>query len=61
MEDMRVLVGAIAAEFEDVNELAEPRRSQVLDPVSYVAAREAGDAGANGVVYPSVRRPEASA
>jgi hypothetical protein len=61
MEDMRVLVGAVDAEFEDVNGLAEPRRSQILDPMSYGAARafarELRDAGANGVVWPSVRRP----
>jgi hypothetical protein len=60
MEDMRVLVGAVAAEFEDVAGLAETRRAQVLDPESYAAARayarELCDAGANGVVWPSVRR-----
>ena len=61
MEDMRVLVGAIATEFEDVTALDEPFRGQVLHPASYIAAREYArglrDAGANGVVYPSVRRP----
>jgi hypothetical protein len=60
MEDMRALVGAVAAEFEDVNSLPEPQRSQVLDPVSYVEARAYAlglrASGANGVVYPSVRR-----
>ena len=60
MEDMRVLVGGAAAEFEDVAALAEPRRSQILDPSSYAIsrtyARELREAGANGVVYPSVRR-----
>ncbi len=59
-EDMRVLVGGVAAEFEDVAALAEPRRSQILDPSSYAIsrayARDLRDAGANGVVYPSVRR-----
>ena len=59
-EDMRVLVGAVVAEFEDVAALPEPRRSQILDPSSYansqVYARELRDGGANGVVYPSVRR-----
>ena len=59
-EDMRVLVGEVAAEFEDVAALAEPRRSQILDPSSYAIsrayARDLRDAGANGVVYPSVRR-----
>lgn len=60
MEDMRVLVGAVDAEFEDVGAVSEPRRSQVLDPGSYAEAqayaRELRDGGANGVVYPSVRR-----
>jgi len=58
MEDMRVLVGTVAADFKDVS-AAEPLRSQVLDPESYVVARgyarELRDAGANGVVYSSVR------
>jgi hypothetical protein len=61
MEDMRVLVGSVAAEFEDVDRLAEPRRTQVLDPSSYAVprayARELRDAGGNGVVWPSTRRP----
>ena len=56
MEDMRVLVGEVAAEFEDVAALAEPRRSQILDPSSYAIsrayARDLREAGANGVVYP---------
>ena len=60
MEDMRVLVGAVAAEFEDAGALEEPRRSRILDPGSYAEAqawaRELRDLGANGVVYPSVRR-----
>ena len=34
-EDMRVLVGGVGAEFDDVAALAEPRRSQILDPSSY--------------------------
>jgi hypothetical protein len=60
MEDMRVLVGTVGGDFEDVAALAEPQRSQVLDPDSYAAARAYGralrDDGAAGVVYPSVRR-----
>jgi hypothetical protein len=60
MEDMRVLVGEVSADFEDVRGLDESRRSQVLDPMSYALARafarELRDAGSNGVVYPSVRR-----
>jgi hypothetical protein len=61
MEDMRVLVGTVAENFEDVAVLVEPQRSQVLDPVNYVAsqayARVLRDHGAMGVAYPSVRRP----
>lgn len=59
-EDMRVLVGEADAELEDVDALAEPLRSQVLDPGSYAASQAYGAslraAGAAGVVYPSVRR-----
>jgi hypothetical protein len=59
-EDMRVLVGVVAAEFDDVAALPESLRSQILDPASYAAsrahARELREAGADGVVYPSVRR-----
>lgn len=59
-EDMRVLVGTITADFEDVHLLAESLRTQVLDPRSYATARsyarELRVAGANGVAYPSVRR-----
>jgi hypothetical protein len=57
---LSVLVGAVVAEFEDVAGAPEPRRSQILDPSSYAAsqafARVLREAGANGVVYPSVRR-----
>jgi RES domain-containing protein len=60
MEDMRVVVGEVDAAFEDVAALAEPRRSQILDPSSYAVsqayARDLRAAGADGVVYPSVRR-----
>lgn len=60
MEDMRVLVGAVVEEFDDVSALPEPQRSQILDPVSYGAAqayaRDLRLVGANGVAYPSVRR-----
>ena len=62
MEDMRVLLGDVAEAFEDVAALPEPLRLQLLDPISYAAAqayaREMRQAGANGVVYPSVRRRE---
>jgi hypothetical protein len=60
MEDMRVLVGPVAAEFEDTGALAEPERSHLLDPDNYAVsqayARLLRDSGAMGVVYPSVRR-----
>ncbi len=59
MEDMRVLVGTVAEDFEDVAALTEPVRTQVLDPDSYAVSRVYGrglrDDGAMGVVYPSVR------
>jgi hypothetical protein len=61
MEDMRVLVGDIAADFEDVGGIPDPLRLPILDPVSYAVAQDYArmlrEAGANGVVYPSVRLP----
>ena len=58
-EDMRVLVGTVAAEFEDVTALAAAARRAILDPQSYAAsqayATQLRAAGANGVAYPSVR------
>jgi len=58
-EDMRVLVGAFRAELEDVREVDEPLRSQVLDPEDYAVAQAWGgrlrDDGAAGIAYPSVR------
>jgi hypothetical protein len=64
MEDMRVLVGDIANDFENADALDEPQRSQVLDPGAYgfaqAYARQLHDNGANGVTYPSVRRPGGS-
>jgi hypothetical protein len=58
-EEFRVLVGAITAAFEDIAALPTTRQAGVLDPDSYAAsqayAREIRAAGANGVVYPSVR------
>ncbi len=60
MEDMRVLVGVVQEQFEDVTELAEEHRLRVLDPNSYEASRayaiQMRANGAMGVVYPSVRR-----
>ena len=59
MEDMRVLVGRIAEDFEDVDALPEPRRSAILDPDDYTASQAYGrqlhEGEAMGVVYPSVR------
>jgi len=58
-EDMRVIVGAVAQDFEDVSAIAEPQRSEILDPASYAASQAYGrqrrESGAMGVVYPSVR------
>ena len=59
MEDMRVLLGTAAGVFEDVAALPPPHRARVLAPEDYAAsrafARPLRDAGALGVVYPSVR------
>lgn len=61
MEDMRVLVGPVAADFEDCAALGQPLLTRILDPGSYAAsqpyARALRDDGAAGVVYPSVRQP----
>jgi hypothetical protein len=61
-EDFRVLVGAVAAEFEDVAALPAAQRASVLDAGSYAAsqayAKEIRAAGANGVAYPSVRHAD---
>lgn len=58
-EDMRVLLGTVAAAFEDVAALPAAQLAAILDPDSYVAsqryARQLRAAGANGVAYPSVR------
>jgi hypothetical protein len=59
-EDMRVVVGTIDHDFEDVDALPKPRRSLILDPDSYVAsrayARELLARDSSGVAWPSVRR-----
>jgi hypothetical protein len=61
-EDFRVLVGAVAADFEDVAALPDEERRVILDPYSYAAsqayARRIRAAGANGVAYPSVRHAD---
>ena len=58
-EDMRVLVGNVAAEFENAAALPAARLREILDPEAYAAsqayARQLRAAGANGVTYPSVR------
>jgi hypothetical protein len=59
-EDMRVLVGAIEQDLEDVSVLSVDERRVILDPDSYDAAQAYGrrlrEAGAAGIIYPSVRR-----
>jgi hypothetical protein len=58
-EDMRALIGTVASRLVDVAALPAGRRAKILDPDDDAASRAfAGplrDAGANGVVYPSVR------
>lgn len=60
-EDMRVVVGSFDAELEELRAQDEPRRSLILHPDDYSAsqswARGLREAGANGIVYPSVRQP----
>lgn len=59
-EDMRVLVGSIKHDFEDVAALPEGERSVILDTEDYTCSRlyaaRLREAGASGIVYPSVRR-----
>ena len=58
-EDFRVLVGTVAAEFEDIAAMPEEQQRAILDPHSYAASQALAGrlraAGANGVTYPSVR------
>ena len=58
-EAMRALVGEVHADVEDVAAL--PARAALLDPDDYAASQAYGrklrQAGADGLVYPSVRRP----
>jgi hypothetical protein len=60
-EDMRVLVGEVDEDFDDISALEEPQISQVLAPSSYTTSQSYAvacrTAGAMGLVYPSVRRP----
>jgi hypothetical protein len=58
-EGMRVLVGTVAADFEDVTVMPTEELRAILDREAYVAsqafARRLRVAGTNGVAYPSVR------
>jgi hypothetical protein len=58
-EDFRVLVGTVAADFEDVAALRGEEQRAILSPDSYAEsqayARQLRAAGGNGVAYPSVR------
>lgn len=58
-EDFRVLVGTVAAEFEDVTALPGAQQTSILDPDAYAASQayalQIRTNGANGVAYPSVR------
>jgi hypothetical protein len=58
-EDMRVLVGSIRNDFEDVSALPTAERAQILDPISYAAAQVYGrrlyEQNSLGVTYSSVR------
>ena len=58
-EDMRVLVGSIQNDFEDVDALPAAERNQILDPISYAAGQAYGqqlhEQDALGVTYSSVR------
>ena len=60
-EDMRVLVGRVDESFEDVAALPPEERDRILAPEDYAAGQAFGrvhrEAGAQGVTYPSVRRP----
>jgi hypothetical protein len=58
-EDMRVLVGSINNRFENVGAIKSPLKKALLDPDSYAVSQPFGSsrrgAGADGLVYPSVR------
>jgi len=60
-EDMRVLVGAIDYEFDDVLELPAADQAAILNPDEYARSRHYAaalrNAGSPGIVYPSVRNP----
>jgi hypothetical protein len=58
-EEFRVLVGTVAAEFEDIAALPPAQRANILNPESYATsqayAKRIRAAGTNGVAYASVR------
>jgi hypothetical protein len=58
-ENMRVLLGTVAAEFENIEALPAEQQHAILNPDSYAAsqayAKQIRAAGANGAAYPSVR------
>jgi hypothetical protein len=60
-EPMRVLIGRIDDRFSDLATVAPATRSRILDPDTYAHSQPFGaalrEAGSNGVVYASVRRP----
>jgi RES domain len=60
-EDMRVLVGRIDHDFEDVGTLPDADKEAILDPINYTTAQIYGgnlrNNGSAGIVYPSVREP----
>jgi hypothetical protein len=60
-EDMRVLVGAINHDFDDVLELPAAEQTAILNPDDYAPSRAYAaalrNAGSPGIVYPSVRNP----
>jgi hypothetical protein len=59
-EDMRVLVGQVKSDFEDVSALPANEQAQILDPDSYAAGQAYGrilqEENSLGVVYASVRQ-----
>ena len=61
-EDMRVLVGSVDAEFNDVAQLPLDQQTGLLNPDSYAESRRFAlalrETGSSGIHYPSVRHPE---
>jgi hypothetical protein len=58
-EDMRVLVGAIHRQVDDIHSLDDAMKAKVLDKDSYAASRPFAAArradGSDGLLFPSVR------